>query len=215
MFRTSRSPGAWAAPDRTGRFAATYRLVRTMPYRLVSCQPMEKVLDRDAPTTDTRTSFVRAAKRLFAERGFYGTSIASIATELGLTKQALIHHFGTKEKLYGEVLAHMADRLTDVVDDARSADPDPLRQLEELFSNLYTRSFDHPADTQLLMREVLDNKDRAEQVHRWYMKDFLNAMVTIVREVPGPKLTETEALARVYLIFGAFNYFLISQPTLK
>jgi hypothetical protein len=65
------------------------------------------------------------------------------------------------------------------------------------------------------MRELLDNKDRAEKVHRWYMKDFLNSMVTIVREVPGLKLTETEALARVYLIFGAFNYFLISQPTLK
>jgi AcrR family transcriptional regulator len=176
---------------------------------------MEKVLTSDAPTSDTRTSFVRTAKRLFAERGFYGTSIASIASELGLTKQALIHHFGTKEKLYGEVLAHMADRLIDVVDDARSADPDPLRQLEELLSNLYRRSFDHPADTQLLMRELLDNKGRAEQAHRWYMKDFLNSMVTMVLQVPGSKLTDTEALARVYLILGAFNYFLISQPTLK
>src|SRR4029453_11517983 len=104
----------------------------------------------------------RTAKRLFAERGFYGTNIASIASELGLTKQALIHHFGTKERLYGEVLAHMADRLTDVVDDARSTDPNPLRQLEELLSDLYRRSFDHPADTQLLMRELLDNKNRAE-----------------------------------------------------
>jgi AcrR family transcriptional regulator len=163
---------------------------------------------------DTRDGLIRAAKRLFAEKGFYGASIASIATELGLTKQALIHHFGTKERLYGEVLAQMADRLSVGVDRVRAVDADPVHQLEELLVNVHRNSVEHPDDSQLLMRELLDNKARAEHAHSWYMKDFLDMLVGIARKVPGTKLTKDEALARIYLVLGAINYFAISQPTL-
>jgi AcrR family transcriptional regulator len=177
---------------------------------------MEVRILNDSAISDTRSEFLAAAKRLFAERGFYGTSIALIAAELGLTKQALIHHFGTKERLYGEVLAQLADRLTNLVGRAQSADPDPVRQLEELLLNLSRIVLDHPEDTQLLMRELLDNRARARYVHNWYLKDFLNAIVSMAQKATKAKrLTETEALARVYLIIGAINYFTVSEPTLR
>ena len=41
----------------------------------------------------SREEYLDAAEALFAERGFYGVSIAAIAEQLGLTKQALLHHF--------------------------------------------------------------------------------------------------------------------------
>lgn len=166
--------------------------------------------------SDSRSEFLTAAKRLFAQRGFYGTSIASIATELGFTKQALLHHFGTKEKLYGEVLAQISDRLARDVREARSADPEPRRQLESLLLKLYRNSVDHPDDTQLLMRELLDNKGRAEQAGNWYLKTFLDSLTSMARDVPEREaLSEPEALARVYQALGAINYFAISEPTLK
>ena len=177
---------------------------------------MEAEISIDAATSDTRSDFLGAAKRLFAERGFYGTSIALIAAELGLTKQALIHHFGTKERLYGEVLAQMADRLSNVVGMAQSADPDPVRQLEALLLNLSRNALEHPEDRQLLMRELLDNRARAEHAQNWYLRDFLNAIVSMARQAAKPKrLTQTEALARVYMILGAINYFTVSEPTLR
>jgi AcrR family transcriptional regulator len=158
---------------------------------------------------------LRAARRLFAERGFYGASIASIAAELGLTKQALIHHFGTKERLYGEVLAQMARRLSGAVERARSSETAPERQLEALFLRLYANAVDHPEDTQLIMRELLDNRPRAEQAQSWHLKDFLGSMAAMVRKASTARaLSETEALARVYLALGAFNFFVISEPTL-
>jgi len=156
---------------------------------------------------------VAAARRLFAERGFYGTSIAAIATELGLTKQALIHHFGTKERLYGEVLAGVAAHLAGVVERARASDPDPARQLEALLLAVYEGLFVRPENTQLMMRELLDNRARAEKARSWYMRDFLDALTAMARK--AARVGETEALARVYLIIGAMNYFVISQPTLR
>ena len=62
-------------------------------------------------TQTTRQEFLDTAERLFAARGFYGTSLAAISDDLGLTKQALLHHFGSKEKLYGEVLARISTRF--------------------------------------------------------------------------------------------------------
>jgi len=166
--------------------------------------------------SDTRRQFLKAAKRLFAERGFYGTSIAAIADELGLSKQALIHHFGTKERLYGEVLAKLAEGLETAVERATSAEADPLAQLEALFLRVLTNVHEHAEDTQLLMREVLDNRPRAGESHHWYLTDFLNGIVAIARRTPaGAHLTQAEALMRVYALFGALNYFAISKPSLE
>jgi AcrR family transcriptional regulator len=175
---------------------------------------MEARIPDGVATGGTRSDFLKAARRLFAERGFYGASIAAIADELGLTKQALIHHFGTKERLYGEVLAQMAERLAREVKSARSADPDPEQQLETLFARIYENSEKHPEDTQLLMRELLDNRPRAEAAQSWYLRDFLDAIVAMVR-AGRPDIGETQALARVYLLMGSVNYFVVSDLTLK
>ena len=79
---------------------------------------------------NTREKFLEVARRQFAGKGYDGASIASIAHELGLSKQALLHHFGSKEKLYGEVLAAIATRLTAHALRAREAGADPVDQLE-------------------------------------------------------------------------------------
>jgi AcrR family transcriptional regulator len=168
------------------------------------------------PASDTRRQFLKVARRLFAERGFYGTSIAAIADELGLSKQALIHHFGTKEKLYGEVLAKLAEGLETAVGRATSGEADPLAQLEALFLRVLANVHEHAEDTQLLMREVLDNRPRAGESHHWYLTDFLNEIVAIAKRTPGgARLSNAEALTRVYALFGALNYFAISKPSLE
>ena len=53
---------------------------------------------------DTREKLLNAAHSRFAERGFHGASIALIAGEVGLTKQALLYHFKRKDDLYREVI---------------------------------------------------------------------------------------------------------------
>ena len=163
----------------------------------------------------TRAAFLEAATRQFAEKGFYGASIASISNELGLTKQALIHHFGSKEKLYGEVLQRIADRLLATVLEATSAESDPKRQLERLLEMLYESRKTDPWQTQLITRELLDNRPRAEHATTWYLKSFLNALVGLIRRVPDwHSVSDAEALAVGYQLLGAINYYAISEPTL-
>jgi TetR/AcrR family transcriptional regulator, cholesterol catabolism regulator len=50
-----------------------------------------------------REELTRIAARLFAERGYQGTSLADLADELGLQKPSLYHHIESKEDLLWEV----------------------------------------------------------------------------------------------------------------
>src|ERR1700757_3941300 len=50
-----------------------------------------------------REELTRIAARLFAERGYQGTSLADLAEELGVQKPSLYHHIESKEDLLWEV----------------------------------------------------------------------------------------------------------------
>jgi AcrR family transcriptional regulator len=69
-----------------------------------------------------REELTRTAARLFAERGYHGTSLADLAEALGIQKASLYHHIASKEDLLWEVTRSGADAfhaaLDSVPDDA-------------------------------------------------------------------------------------------------
>src|ERR1700720_3053820 len=50
-----------------------------------------------------REELTQVAARLFAERGYHGTSLADVAQAVGIQKASLYHHIETKEDLLWEV----------------------------------------------------------------------------------------------------------------
>jgi len=52
----------------------------------------------------TRQKIIQEAARLFARKGFYGTSISDLAKATDLTKGAFYHHFENKEALFFAVI---------------------------------------------------------------------------------------------------------------
>ena len=59
----------------------------------------------------TRERLLELAIPAFAERGFAGTSVRELATAAGVTNASLLHHYPSKEALYGAVLSRIADSL--------------------------------------------------------------------------------------------------------
>ena len=58
---------------------------------------------------DTRTKILRAAARLFAQKGFSGTSVRDIVSAAGENVAAIHYHFGSKQKLYRATLEYLLD----------------------------------------------------------------------------------------------------------
>ncbi len=165
---------------------------------------------------DTRELLLAGARKQFAERGFYGASLALVAGEVGLTKQALLYYFKRKEDLYGEVLREISQRLTRFLEAAaQRADP-PEQQLEDIILGVYAASREYPLDTQILVRELLDNQSRAARAKDWYLRPFLDEIVSVLRRIPGLEgVTESAAFCMVYQLLGSVEYFAISTATLR
>lgn len=165
---------------------------------------------------DTRQRLLDIAEQLFAERGFYGVSIAAIASEVGLTKQGLLHYFNSKEKLYGAIVQRISDDFQDHQRAALQASEDPAERLEKFYAALAEPTETNVQRTRLLMRELLDNNERAAKAENWYLRPFLDRLISMVKDVnKSEKLSDAEALAYGYQLLGAVNYFLISTSTLK
>jgi AcrR family transcriptional regulator len=58
-----------------------------------------------------RADLVRAAARLFSERGYHGTSMQHLADALGLLRGSLYAHIGSKEDLLFDVVDEGAERF--------------------------------------------------------------------------------------------------------
>lgn len=56
------------------------------------------------PAPERRSAIVQAAIRLFAEKGFKGTTTRELAAAAGVTEPVLYQHFATKQDLYTAII---------------------------------------------------------------------------------------------------------------
>ncbi len=165
---------------------------------------------------DTREKLLIAALNQFAERGFYGASIAQIAGEVGLTKQALLYHFRRKEDLYSEVLKRISERMQSAMPPQADPGASAEQRLEAMFAKFYAVALDHPLDSKVLMRELIDDQRRDSPEDEWHFRAMLNRMVAALDAIDGmPALPFAEKLARIYSIVSMIQYFVGSGAVLK
>lgn len=164
-----------------------------------------------AKRTDPRRRYLEIAAHRFAERGFHGVTLAALAEEADVTKQALLHFFSTKERLYVEVLARLAERLSSKIDDIEA--PTPEQRLVTYFEAHTSGALSRPDDARLVIRALLDT-DASAKVSP--LKPYLDKLVAVAQETDRWKDTaHDEVLASLYQLIGAIQYFAISTPALN
>ena len=75
-----------------------------------------------------RSELTRTAARLFAERGYHGTSIGDLAKALGVQKGSLYAHIESKQDLLYEAMREGAEAFHSALDQI----PDDLRVIERI-----------------------------------------------------------------------------------
>ena len=78
--------------------------------------------------TARRTELTREAARLFAERGYHGTSIGDLAKAMGVQKGSLYAHIDSKQDLLYEAMREGAEAFHAALDEI----PDDLRVTERI-----------------------------------------------------------------------------------
>ncbi len=172
---------------------------------------------RDAARS--RGAILLAAERLFAARGYDGASLSEIGAAAGLSRGAPGYLFGSKERLYAEVLAAVFGRRQAATerafapvlawcegDDDRAA----LRAALEQAAAGYMRYLvEHPSFVALVQREELagGNRLRAASRGSTAMEDAFAAVRRAgARRGVGRFRVEEAVLVFVALTFAPFSY---------
>src|SRR5215467_10632081 len=129
-----------------------------------------------------RARALSAATRHFAARGFDATSLQAIADDVGVTKQAILHHFASKERLRDAVLeamiAHWQETLPRLLVAATATEDRfaiVLGELRRFFA-------DDPNRGRLVLREALDRPAEVERLLRGPVRAWTSAIGAYIRD---------------------------------
>jgi len=104
----------------------------------------------------TRETILLAATACFAEKGYDGTSLNDIAYEVGIRRPSLLHHFPSKEALYGEVFERLLSEWLSRIEVVIAANLRGWEKVEVILDSAFVFLADNPDYVRLVRREEID-----------------------------------------------------------
>ena len=105
---------------------------------------------RAANYDEQRQAILRHAARLFAQRGYIGTSMNQVAEAAGLSKASLYHYYRDKYAMLVEIAVGHVTTLEALVDEVRAKQQAPADAVRHLIE----RIIDEYADAQDVFAKV-------------------------------------------------------------
>lgn len=105
---------------------------------------------------DTRERMLEVAETRFAQKGYDGAHLESIASEVGVRKTALYYYFDSKEELYIAVLERMLLEFERAIADALERRESPQEQALHLADAINDLLGSRPNYSQILIRIFVD-----------------------------------------------------------
>ncbi|WP_442932298.1 TetR/AcrR family transcriptional regulator [Micromonospora sp. NBC_01699] len=159
---------------------------------------------------DTREAILGAARDAFAERGFDGASIRTIAAGAGVDPALVHHYFGTKNELFMAVLKvpfNPAELLPQIV--AGGADG-----IGERLVGTFLRIWDSPAGAAgvALLRSVISNEWTARLMRDFVVTQILRRVVAGLDLPPAETPLRTSLVASQLVGLAVARYLLRIEP---
>lgn len=152
----------------------------------------------------TRDVMLREAARLFAERGFRGTSVSDIGTACGISGPAFYKHFASKDALLARLLVDISEQL---VAGARSvltqhATADAALEALVVFHTDFALA--EPDVIRVQDRDLASLNDGDRQVVRRLQRTYVEMWTGVLCRLE-PSLDVELARIRAHAVFGLLN----------
>ena len=159
--------------------------------------------------TSTREDILRAARRLFGERGYHGATMRAIAAEAGVDAALVVHFFGNKAALLGEAVDWPFDpevQMPKLLEDGR-------RQVGRKLVGLFVRTWDSEGSRNpilTLLRAATTEPQAAEMLSEFLRRRlFAPLMDRLGADQPDLR---TDLVASQLVGLGMTRYLLRLEP---
>jgi TetR/AcrR family transcriptional regulator len=134
-----------------------------------------------AAEPDVRAAVIKAATRLFAAHGFDGTALQDVASAVGVSKPAVLHHFPSKEHIRKAVLDAILEHWQATLPRLLVAATASEERFEAVFGELF-RFFTADSDrARVVLREALDRPTEARRLLAGPVRPWIQAIAGYIR----------------------------------
>ncbi|MCW2694217.1 MAG: TetR family transcriptional regulator [Mycobacterium sp.] len=151
-----------------------------------------------------REELLRAGARLFADRGFHGTSIEDVGAAVGISGPAVYKHFPSKDALLAAMLVGISERLLEGgrAEVARaSGDSDALRRLIAFHTDF---ALGDPDLIRVQDRDLANLSEGERRRVRRLQRDYVETWVGVLTRL-DPGLEPAAARIQAHAVFGLLN----------
>ena len=171
----------------------------------------------------TRDRLIDAAGVIFAERGYRGATMREIADRSGANLAAAHYHFGSKQKLYRDVVRTHFERLERRLAESGAIDSVAMARLsrDQLIALLRARvrtmleSFldEESVHATLMQRELADPSETLPFIVRRWIDPLRDDLVQLLQRL-SPKLSEERLQLCARSLMGQVIFYFTHRPAL-
>lgn len=148
---------------------------------------------------DVRTQILTHATRLFAERGYDGTSVQEIADAVGIRKPSLLYHFKSKDQLrenvISEMLAHWNALLPTLLMKATREE-----RFEATMDALCEFFIEDPDRARIILRETLDRPERMQALLAEFVRPWIALIAEQLERAKSQGMVRSDIDAEAYAV---------------
>jgi AcrR family transcriptional regulator len=142
---------------------------------------------------DRREQILRAAVKLFHEKGYHSTGMDDIGGVAGITGPAIYRHFRSKEEILETVILELSSAALHRAHEIAAEASTPIEALRRLIELYVDALLENPAlaFVGLYERRTLRGETRAaiEQAERQHIEEWVRLLVDVRPELSRPEAT--------------------------
>ena len=159
---------------------------------------------------EKQTQILQVAEKLFAEKGFDGTSIREISKESNVNVAMVSYYFGSKEKLLESLIVYRTSDLKNILKDISLEILNPIQKIEK-FIQLYIERINNNRDFHHILLFEISSKKRAIDFESFneIKKANINSLEKIIIEGQTQNIFRKDINIHLIIptILGTYFYF--------
>ena len=152
-----------------------------------------------------RKMILNAATSMFGSYGYHSATVPMIVAEAGSSVGSFYAHFRNKEDVFAAVLEALGRQVTELMDQARVSQSDPLLGLSYAVEVLFLFLAENPGEARILIVESSGLSPRLEKVRRDLLRQHASLVRQALESAPEASSLVNPAIAARCLVGAVFE----------